>query len=158
MALGGYHIRVSRCKNKESWQWGYLLAKKLFSDDVLTICVRRLGHTTEGRPWTAWHMKQPWLMPAAIREAALVLWAWDVTGWFAGDGLGTQLSGQQHRPCSCWSHPPAGWQLQSGGCCLPWTAHDSPELLRDPWNLLISWNLTLWHLKIGSNFCGKSHV
>lgn len=94
--------------------------------------------------------------PSGRQLLSLVFPAWAVTGWFAGDGVGTQLSGQQHRLCSRWPHPPSGWQLQSAGHCLPWTAHDNvPELLQDPLNLFISWNLTSWHSKIGSNFCGK---
>lgn len=113
-------------RTKESWQWDYLLAKKLFSDDVLTSRVRRLGSHYRRKPMSCM------AHGASTREAALKPCILSMR-WFAGDGLGTQLSGQQHRPRSCWPHPPSAWQLQSGGCCLPWTAHGNvPELFQDP--------------------------
>lgn len=158
---GGNHIRVSRCKNKESWQWDYLLAKKLFSDDVLTRCVRWLGSHRRRKPMSSWHMKQPWLMPAAIREAApesCILnmrydrmvcrrWPWYTIIWATAQTLLVLTTSPIRVAAAEW------WMLPALDCSwqCSWA---TPRSLK----LLIFWSLTLWHSKIGSNFCGKSHV
>lgn len=154
---------------KESWQCNYLLAKKLFCNDVLIRCIWWLGSHNRSKPAMP-HSTSVWetalaacQQPAGRQFLSLVFRAWDVTGWLAGDGLGTSLSEQYYRPCLCWPHPPSGWQLWSGEGWLPWmtplSAHDNfPELLQDPINLFISWNLTLGHSKTVSNFCGTNHI
>lgn len=73
-------------RTKESWQWDYLLAKKLFSDDVLTSCVRRLGSHHRRKPMSCVAHE------ASTREAALKPCIPSMR-WFAGDSLGTDYLG-----------------------------------------------------------------
>lgn len=145
---------------QEQRQWEYLLAKKLFSDDVLSRCVSQLGshhrrmpmscmaheaalaHGSSHQGGSSWGLySQHELWQDGLQEMALV---------HNYLGNSTDLAHADHIP-------------HQGGSCRVLDA-PCPGLLMIMFlsyskiNLFISWILTLWPSKIGSNFCGKSHV
>lgn len=155
-------------RTKQSWQWDYLLAKRLFCNDVLTRCIWWLGSRNRSKP-AMLHNASVWetvlaVCPAVSREAAFEScvqsmrcdkmvsrrWPWYIIIWAPQLTLLMLTTSSTRVAVVEW------WRLTA---LDDPSAHDNfPELLQDPINLFISWKLTLGHSKTGSNFSGTNNV